>query len=482
MSRDFVPFMADYVRSSSGSSWTDRDWLNRHNIDRVDRWERDGVAIATRIESREVKDVIRPLITGDYFYARGRLDRGRRHPARLLDQGRHRRPLVHHERTRQPQHGGAARAARDRDAPRHRGGDGRLRAELRRLPDRAAGAAVAVPEPARQRFVGDRRRHGHQHPAAQPRRGDRRGPGLHRGPGDRHRGPDAARQGPRLPGRRHDHGLGGHPRRLPVGPRVGAGPGQGPHRADQERQGGDHRLRAAVHGPQGRRRRADHQDRRSGPRQEADRDLRPPRRVRSLGHAPGHRAEAGRDPEGRAEQALQAHADAVELRGQHGCPRRQRAADPLPEGDDPPLRRPSARGGDPPHAVPAAPGRGQGARPRGNPDRARQPRRGDRPDPRLGEPRRRPRRADLRVRALRHPGAGDPRHAPAAPDRARVRQGPGRARGAAEDDRRAADDPRRREAHRRRDQHRARRPRRALRAIRAGPTSPSPRARWTSRT
>ena len=87
-----------------------------------------------------------------------------------------------------------------------------------------------------------------------------------------------------------------------------------------------------------------------------------------------------------------------------------------------------------------------------------------------------------RVRAHRHPGAGDPRHAPAAPDRARVRQGPGRARGADEDDRRAADDPRRREAHRRRDQHRARRPRRALRAIRAGPTSPSPRARWTSRT
>jgi DNA gyrase subunit A len=69
MSRDFVPFMADYVRSSSESSWSDRDWLNRHNIDRVERWERDGLAIATRIESREVKEVIRPLITGDYFYA-----------------------------------------------------------------------------------------------------------------------------------------------------------------------------------------------------------------------------------------------------------------------------------------------------------------------------------------------------------------------------------------------------------------------------
>ena len=77
-------------------------------------------------------------------------------------------------------HGGAARAARDRDAPRHRGGDRRLRSQLRRVLERAAGAAGAVPEPARQRLVGDRRRHGDEHPAAQPRRGDRRRPGLHR--------------------------------------------------------------------------------------------------------------------------------------------------------------------------------------------------------------------------------------------------------------------------------------------------------------
>ena len=35
-------------------------------------------------------------------------------------------------------------------------------------------APVAVPEPARQRLDRDRRRHGDEHPAAQPRRGDRR--------------------------------------------------------------------------------------------------------------------------------------------------------------------------------------------------------------------------------------------------------------------------------------------------------------------
>ena len=40
---------------------------------------------------------------------------------------------------------------------------------------------------------------------------------------------------------------------------------------------------------------------------------------------------------------------------------------------------------------------------------------------------------DRQVRALRGPGPGDPRHAPAAPDRAGVGQGPRRARGADRD-------------------------------------------------
>ncbi len=62
----------------------------------------------------------------------------------------------------------------------------------------------------------------------------------------------------------------------------------------------------------------------------------------------------------------------------------------------------------------------------------------------LDRPRRRPRGADRRVRALPRAGAGDPRHAPAAPHRARVRQGPRRARRPDRADRRAAGDPRRR--------------------------------------
>ena len=71
---------------------------------------------------------------------------------------------------------------------------------------RAAAAAGALPEPARQRLRRHRGRDGDQHPAAQPARGRRRRRGLHRRPRDRHEGADEARQGPRLPRRRHHHG------------------------------------------------------------------------------------------------------------------------------------------------------------------------------------------------------------------------------------------------------------------------------------
>ena len=190
------------------------------------------------------------------------------------------------------------------------------------------------------------------------------------------------------------------------------------------RQGRDHHLRASLHGQKGRRGRPDHEDRRPRTREEDHRDLRPARRVRPLRHADRDRAEARRRSRGRGPQpALQAHAAAELVRDQHGRARRRRAADARAEGADRPLRRPPARGRHPPHPVRAAPGRGPGARPRGHPDRARQPRRGHRADPRLRRSRDGPRRADGEVQPLGDPGAGDPRHAPPAPDRARVRQG-----------------------------------------------------------
>ncbi len=64
LSRDEAPFVADYIRSE-----TDSSWLRRNNIDRVERLERGGTAILERVESEEVKRVVEPLVTGDYFYA-----------------------------------------------------------------------------------------------------------------------------------------------------------------------------------------------------------------------------------------------------------------------------------------------------------------------------------------------------------------------------------------------------------------------------
>ncbi len=69
ISSDHIPYLAEYVRREAGSAWTDRDWLIRHNIDRVERWERDGDWILGRITSEEVRATIVPLIACGYYYA-----------------------------------------------------------------------------------------------------------------------------------------------------------------------------------------------------------------------------------------------------------------------------------------------------------------------------------------------------------------------------------------------------------------------------
>jgi DNA gyrase subunit A len=69
LSSDHAPGVAAYIRSDCGSRWVDKDWLRRHNVDRIERWEHGGTAILERIASDEVKSVVEPLVTGDYYYA-----------------------------------------------------------------------------------------------------------------------------------------------------------------------------------------------------------------------------------------------------------------------------------------------------------------------------------------------------------------------------------------------------------------------------
>ena len=79
--------------------------------------------------------------------------------------------------------------------------------------------------------------------------------------------------------------------------------------------------------------------------------------------------------------------DANHLRHQHGGPGRRRSPHVEPARAGPPLRPAPARGRHPPHPVRAPPRGGPRPHPRGAVDRARQPRRGDQTDPRLGRPR-----------------------------------------------------------------------------------------------
>ncbi len=129
-------------------------------------------------------------------------------------------------------------------------------------------------------------------------------------PGLGGRGPDAPHQGPGLPDRRD------HPRprrdqgRLRDRPRSRPHPGARAHRAAEAGQGGDRRHRAALHGQEGRPGRLDRKDRRARARKKDPRDLRPQRLLGQARDAPDDRAQARRDPQGRAQQALQAHADA----------------------------------------------------------------------------------------------------------------------------------------------------------------------------
>jgi DNA gyrase subunit A len=69
MSSDLIPHLASYVRSDGATGDSNRRWLERNNVDRVERWEGSGTAIMDRIESEEVKAVVEPLVSAGYYYA-----------------------------------------------------------------------------------------------------------------------------------------------------------------------------------------------------------------------------------------------------------------------------------------------------------------------------------------------------------------------------------------------------------------------------
>ena len=337
--------------------------------------------------------------------------------------------------------------------------------------------------------VGHRRRHGHEHPAAQPRARsidavDR----LHRQPGDRRRRADEAHQGPGLPDRRHhrrphrDQGgvrdrprPRGHPRARPTSSRCA-------------------RARRRSSSP-----RCPTRCRRATAATTASGLIKKIAEVVQNGKIPEISDLRDESDKRGIRLVIELKRDAIPkvvlnklykytpLQTTFGV-NMVALVDGVPRTlgrspADQELRRPPARGHRPAHQVRAAPRRGARAHPRGPAHRARQPRRGDRVDPRVGRPRRRARRPDGAVRALARPGPGDPRPPPPAPHRAwrsnKIKQ---EHADLVEQITRAARDPRRRVARARPDQGGAHRGARTPTATTAARRSRTPRATSTSRT
>ena len=70
LSRDRVPFVADYVRSSLpfDTRGSGRKWLTQHNFDRVERWETERLRIIDRIKDPEIMRTILPIMDSGYRF------------------------------------------------------------------------------------------------------------------------------------------------------------------------------------------------------------------------------------------------------------------------------------------------------------------------------------------------------------------------------------------------------------------------------
>ena len=111
------------------------------------------------------------------------------------------------------------------------------------------------------------------------------------------------------------------------GPRPRPRPGPRPHRAAARRPRGHRRHRAALPGQEGRPDRRHRPHRRAGQGQDHPRGRRHRGQLERRGDAHRHPPQARRAAQGRPQQALQAHADADDVRRQHGRARRRRPQD-----------------------------------------------------------------------------------------------------------------------------------------------------------
>lgn len=70
MDSDHVPGLARFIRKHCGSRWVDKDWLNRHNVDRIQRWRTSGEEILSHIADPDVRAIATDLTDGRFYYAK----------------------------------------------------------------------------------------------------------------------------------------------------------------------------------------------------------------------------------------------------------------------------------------------------------------------------------------------------------------------------------------------------------------------------
>jgi DNA gyrase subunit A len=69
LSSDHVPYVGEFIREHGATRWIEQDWLHRHNVDRIEGWQRNRDEIAARITEPGVLDVVEPLVDGRFYYA-----------------------------------------------------------------------------------------------------------------------------------------------------------------------------------------------------------------------------------------------------------------------------------------------------------------------------------------------------------------------------------------------------------------------------
>ncbi|MEP6666686.1 MAG: intein-containing DNA gyrase subunit A, partial [Nocardioidaceae bacterium] len=68
MSSDHVLFVAEFLRTHGAKDERSARWLARHNVDRLERWERDRAEMLSHLTT-EAAEVVWPLVDGRFFYA-----------------------------------------------------------------------------------------------------------------------------------------------------------------------------------------------------------------------------------------------------------------------------------------------------------------------------------------------------------------------------------------------------------------------------